>query len=144
MAVLDGDPDGPLERYRILNVEVVENDVSAPIVTSAKSDAVVGSRVLLLGAPSCVEVVFGTGAVQGRWPPLPIYKDHVVPLPVPVPLASLAQVAHVHDAPDVLAVPLGFEDGVVARPARVLAAEEELSLLCPASSIPSVGFFRRH
>jgi hypothetical protein len=49
VAVLDGYPDGPFERHRILDVEPVEADVPAPVAASAKGDAVIGGGIFLLG-----------------------------------------------------------------------------------------------
>jgi hypothetical protein len=64
--------------------------------------------------------------MQGGWPFIAIYKDHVVPLPVPVPLVGIAEVVDVEHAADVVAAPLGLQDGVGALARDVLAAEEEL------------------
>jgi hypothetical protein len=55
-------------------VEPVEAHLAAPAVP-AQGDAVVGSRVLLLGAPGGVEVVLG--AVQRRRPPRAVDEYHV-------------------------------------------------------------------
>src|SRR5215213_648700 len=139
VAVLDGYPDGLLERHRILDVEPVEADMPAPIVASAQGDAVVRSGVFLLRAPGGVEVVFGAGAVQGRRPLLAVDEDHVVSLPVPVPLLCLAEVAHVQDAADVVTASLGFQDRVVALARGVLATEQELLVALPCVLDPVGG-----
>jgi hypothetical protein len=73
--MLDGYPDRTLEGHRILDVEPVEAHLAAPTVPAAQGDAVVGSRVLLLGAPGGVEVVLG--AVQRWWPPRAVDEYHV-------------------------------------------------------------------
>jgi hypothetical protein len=73
--MLDGYPDRTLEGHRILDVEPVEAHLAAPTVPAAQGDAVVGSRVLLLGAPGGVEVVLG--AVQRRRPPRAVDEYHV-------------------------------------------------------------------
>jgi hypothetical protein len=87
VAVLDGDPDVPLERHQIFDVEPVEADVPAPIITSAKGDAVVGSVVLLPGAPSCVSARSRWESTRGRLfkdgPCTPIYAV-LFPLPCAV------------------------------------------------------------
>src|SRR5215210_1455463 len=136
--MLYGDQDGSLEGHGVFHVEPVEADVAAPVVPAAQGDAVVRRGVLLLRAPGCVEVVFGTRPVKGRRPSFTIYKDHVVPLPVPVPLIRLAEVVDVEHAADVVAASLGFQDRVVAATGAgdILSTEEELlvalALFCDA------------
>src|ERR671920_1449176 len=134
--MLYGDQDGSLEGHGVFHVEPVEADVAAPVVSSAQGDSVVRRGVFLLRAPGRVEIVFGARPVQGRRPLFTIYEDHVVPLPIPVPLVRLAEVVDVEHAADVVAPPLGLEDLVVARTTYVLAAEEKflvaLALFCNA------------
>src|SRR5918911_5096744 len=120
--MLDGDPYGFFKRYRILNMEPIEACLPTPVVSSSQRDPMVQRRVLLLGTPSSIEVILGAGAVEGRRPLLPINENHVVPLPVPVPLVRITQVVHVQNATDVVPLAFGFEDGVVALTTYVLAS----------------------
>ena len=64
--------------------------------------------------------------MQRRRPLLAVDEDHVVSLPVPVPLLRLAEVAHVQDAADVVTASLGFQDRVVPLARGILSTEEEL------------------
>src|SRR5947199_2097951 len=113
MPVLDADPDGALERHGIFDMEAVQADLSAPVVTTRQGDAVIRRVVALGRAPGGVEVVLGARAVE-RWRPLlAIDEDHVITLAVPIPLRSVAKVVNVEHATDVMPASGRLQNGVI-------------------------------
>ena len=90
----------------------------------------VGSAVLLGGAPAHAVVVLRAGADEpGQG--LPVDEDHVVPLAVPVHLLCLPEVVDVDVAAHVVALPLGLEEEVVPGAVGVLPLELPRPVLHP-------------
>src|SRR6185437_9689462 len=121
MPVLDTDPNRSLERHGIFDMESVKADLPAPVVATRQGDAVIRRMVGLCRAPCSVEIVLGTGAVEGRRPRLAVDEDHVITLAVPVPLGGVAKVVNVEHATDVMPAAGRLQDGVVRFPVEILS-----------------------
>src|SRR5699024_831071 len=91
VTVLDGDLDRAGEGDRVLHVEPIGGHLTGPVLPTREGEAVVGRGIRLGGAPGSVEVVLCAGAVQCGRPRFAVDEDHVIPLPVPVPLLGVAQ-----------------------------------------------------
>src|SRR5699024_304167 len=118
VTVLDGDLDRAGERYGVLHVEPVGGDLTGPVLSARQGEAVVGRGIRLGGAPRRVEVVLRAGAVQGGWPRFAVDEDHVVPLPVPVPLLGVPQVGHIQIPADVEPTTGDRQERVIPRTAH--------------------------